>query len=71
MESRSAAYDGIEDAWWPFSAGPGLSGRYCQSLDEKTRAALRDEFARRLGSPEGSFTLTARAWMARGRAPFG
>ncbi|MGH2981856.1 MAG: class I SAM-dependent methyltransferase [Solirubrobacterales bacterium] len=67
--SVSADYDGIEDAWWPFAAGAGLSGSYCRSLNDATRTALHGEFQRRLGSPPGRFSLTARAWMSRGRAP--
>lgn len=66
-----AQYTGPDDAWWSFAAGAGVSGAYCRSLDEETRSAIRDEFRQRLGSPEGPFRLTARAWTARGRAPLG
>jgi SAM-dependent methyltransferase len=65
----TAQYDGPDDAFWAFDAGAGLSGAYCRSLDAPTRAALRDEFHCRLGSPDGGFSLTGRAWTARGRAP--
>jgi SAM-dependent methyltransferase len=67
--SASAAYDGLDDAWWSFEAGVGFSGAYCRSLDERRRGALREEFHRRLGAPGGPFRLTARAWTVRGRAP--
>jgi SAM-dependent methyltransferase len=65
----SAEYDGLDDAWWSFAAGISPSGAYCRSLDEDRRAALREEFRRRLGAPEGEFTLTARAWSVKGRVP--
>jgi SAM-dependent methyltransferase len=64
-----ADYADFDDFWWPFSAGVGGSGRYCASLDEAGREALRDEVRRRLGSPTGRFRLTARAWYVRGRRP--
>lgn len=65
----SAEYESLDDAWWSFAAGVSRSGAYCRSLDEHRRAALREEFERRLGSPHGPFLLTARAWSVRGRAP--
>ena len=64
-----ADYADFDDFWWPFSAGVGGSGRYCASLDEAGREALREEVRRRLGSPTGRFRLTARAWYVRGRRP--
>ena len=66
--SASAEYTGFDDAWWSFAAGVSPSGAYCRSLDEERRAALREEFRRRLGAPTGPFTLTARAWSVRGLA---
>jgi SAM-dependent methyltransferase len=64
-----ADYADFDDFWWPFSAGVGGSGRYCASLDEAGREALREEVRRRLGSSTGRFRLTARAWYVRGRRP--
>jgi len=66
--SASAEYAGFDDAWWSFAAGVSPSGAYCRSLDEQRRAALREEFRRRLAAPTGPFTLTARAWSVRGLA---
>jgi SAM-dependent methyltransferase len=66
-----ADYADFEDFWWPFPAGVGGSGRFCASLDEAARQALREEVRRRLGSPPGPFRLTARAWYVRGRRPEG
>ena len=68
--SASAPYDDLDDAWFSFAAGVGVSGAYCQSLDERRRAALRAEFERRLDAPDGPFQITARAWAVRGRVPF-
>jgi SAM-dependent methyltransferase len=64
-----ADYADFDDFWSPFPAGVGGSGRYCASLDEQGREALRAEVRRRLGSPTGPFRLTARAWYVRGRQP--
>jgi ubiquinone/menaquinone biosynthesis C-methylase UbiE len=61
-----AAYQDFDDLWAPFPTGVGPAGAYAASLDGEAQAELRDEFARRLGSPEGSFTLSARAWCAVG-----
>ena len=65
--SASAQYQGLDDAWWSFAAGISPSGVYCRSLDEERRSGLREEFRRRLGSPDGPFHLTARAWAVRGK----
>jgi hypothetical protein len=61
-----AAYDDFDDYWAPFPTGLAPSGAYCASLDEKQRIALREGCRRRLGNPQGPFTLTARAWFVRG-----
>lgn len=64
-----ACYEGFDDYWSPFPAGIAPSGAYCASLAQTQQAALRDACFRRLGSPQGSFTLTARAWFVRGTVP--
>jgi SAM-dependent methyltransferase len=64
----SADYDDFEDYWSPFLAGIGPAGAYCASLDDEQRTALREACFRRLGSPTGPFTLSARAWFVRGSA---
>jgi hypothetical protein len=46
----------------------GPAGAFVASLDDERRGRLRDEMRERLGSPDGTFTLTARAWYATGRA---
>jgi ubiquinone/menaquinone biosynthesis C-methylase UbiE len=62
-----ASYEDFDDLWSPFPTGVGPAGTYAASLDGEAQAALRDEFERRLGRPEGAFTLSARAWSAVGR----
>jgi SAM-dependent methyltransferase len=61
-----ASYDDFDDLWAPFPTGVGPAGSYAASLDDYAQTALRNEFARRLGRPEGAFTLSARAWCAVG-----
>lgn len=61
-----AGYAGFDDLWEPFTAGLAPSGAYCAGLDDDARAALREACFRRLGSPPGGFTLSARAWLVRG-----
>jgi hypothetical protein len=65
----SAEYESFDDLWRPFTAGVGPSGACFASLDGNGQAALAADAYRRLGSPEGAFALTARAWWARGTAP--
>jgi hypothetical protein len=64
-----ARYESFDDLWRPFTAGVGHSGGCFASLDADRQAALAADAYRRLGSPDGSFELTARAWWARGTAP--
>jgi hypothetical protein len=59
-------YADFADLWDSLLLGVGPAGAYCLSLDPSSRQALRDELFGRLGSPDGPFTLTARAWAVRG-----
>jgi len=61
-----AEYEDFDDYWSPFPAGIAPSGAYCASLDEDQQAALREACCLRLGSPQGRFSLSARAWFVRG-----
>jgi hypothetical protein len=61
-----AAYESFDDFWTPFLAGVGPAGAYCATLDPHSQAALGEECFKRLGSPDGPFTLSARAWLVRG-----
>jgi SAM-dependent methyltransferase len=64
----SAGYESFDDLWGPFTSGVGPAGGYVLSLDGERCRALRAEYERRLGSPEGPFRLHARAWYAVGLA---
>ena len=61
-----AAYVDFDDYWSGFPGGPGPSGAYTAGLDPDRLAEVRAAVRRRLGEPEGPFTLTARAWFVRG-----
>jgi SAM-dependent methyltransferase len=61
-----AHYDDFDDLWAPIPAGVGPAGAYYASLEPERREDLRTRFFARLGSPEGPFTLAARAWFVRG-----
>lgn len=63
-----AEYADFDDLWEPLTITDGSPGRYYVTLDADAQAALRAELFDRLGRPEGSFRLTARAWYALGRA---
>jgi SAM-dependent methyltransferase len=54
----------FEDWWEPFTLGVGPAGAYFASLDGTGQAELRE--ACRQNLPEPPFTLSARAWTARG-----
>jgi len=58
----------FDDYWQPFLGGQGPAPGYAVSLDETARARLRDRIRERLPTAaDGSISLTARAWAARGR----
>lgn len=65
----SAGYADFDDFWLPFTAGIGPAGAYCARLPDDVREAVRIACHRRLGSPEGSFELSARAWLVLGSSP--
>ncbi len=64
----SAGYTGFDDLWEPLESGVGPAGAYVAALDPGDRAALRDELRRRLAVTDEPFSLSARAWVATGRA---
>jgi SAM-dependent methyltransferase len=63
-----AGYDDFDDLWAPYLAGVGPAGAYVAALAPDAQGALREAYRRRLGSPRGAFTLSARAWFVRGTA---
>jgi SAM-dependent methyltransferase len=56
----------FEEWWEPFTRGVGPAGAYVAGLDAERQSALREEC--RLLIPTAPFTITARAWAARGIA---
>ena len=55
------------DDWWePFTRGAGPAGSYVAGLDATRRVELRERC--RAGIGTAPFTVSARAWAARGRA---
>jgi SAM-dependent methyltransferase len=62
-------YQDFDELWGSFLGGVGPAGQYTVSRSTDEQAALREEYRRRLGAPDGSFTLGARAWAVRGRVP--
>jgi len=57
----------FDDYWQPFLGGQGPAPAYAMSLDEPARARLRDRIRERApAAPDGSISLTARAWAVRG-----
>ena len=58
----------FDDYWQPFLGGQGPAPAYAMSLDERSRARLRDHIRARMPTEaDGSISLTARAWAARAR----
>lgn len=62
----SANYTDFEELWSPLPTGVGPAGAFCKSLDEDHQAALRVALRQHLGSGDGPFELTARAWAVAG-----
>ena len=60
----------FDDYWLPFLGGQGSAPSYVGTLDAERRDALRDRIRSRLPiATDGSISLIARAWAARGAAP--
>ena len=60
-------FENFDDYWQPFLGGQGAAPTYVMSLDEAARARLRNKLRARLPTAEnGSISLIARAWAARG-----
>ena len=60
----------FDDYWTPFLGGQGVAPAFAMSLDEPTRARLRERLRRLLPfEDDGSIRLVARAWAVRGMMP--
>lgn len=62
----STDYEDFEELWTSFLGAAGPVGQHAVSLDEQQAAAVSTALHRRIGSPDGPFTLTASAWYAAG-----
>ena len=57
----------FDDYWTPFLGGQGPAPSYAMSLNEEQRAALREQIRANMPfNSDGSISLVARAWAARG-----
>jgi SAM-dependent methyltransferase len=57
----------FDDYWKPFLGGQGAAPSYLMALDTERRAAVRERIRATLPTaPDGSISLMARAWAARG-----
>jgi ubiquinone/menaquinone biosynthesis C-methylase UbiE len=63
----SSRYEDFAELWDTFLLGVGPAGQHAISQTPERQAALREEYASRLGDPAGAFELDARAWAVRGR----
>ena len=61
-----ASYEGFDDLWGPFLKNVGPAGEFVASLEPEAQAAFREQYRALLGSPDGPFELSARAWYAVG-----
>ncbi|HKP18571.1 MAG TPA: methyltransferase domain-containing protein [Gaiellaceae bacterium] len=62
----ASGYEDFEELWQTFLGGVGPVGVHAVSLGDAQRAAVREALWRRVGSPDGSFSLPARAWAVVG-----
>jgi SAM-dependent methyltransferase len=63
--SASLEHPGFDEWWEPFTRGVGPAGSYVAGLRPERQADLRERCRALL--PVGPFTVTAKAWAARGR----
>jgi SAM-dependent methyltransferase len=61
-----ASYEGFDDLWSPFLKNVGPAGDFVATLEPEAQAAFREQYRTLLGSPDGPFDLSARAWYAVG-----
>lgn len=62
----NVSYEGFDDLWGPFLKNVGPAGDFVASLEPDAQAAFREQYRTLLGSPDGPFDLSARAWYAVG-----
>jgi SAM-dependent methyltransferase len=60
-------FQDFDDYWGPFLGRQGAAPTYLASLDEASRARIREQLRARLApSADGSISLTAKAWAVQG-----
>jgi SAM-dependent methyltransferase len=64
--SVGVGFETFEEWWEPYELGVGPAGAYVAGLDDARRDALRELCRSRM--PTAPFTITGRAWAARGSA---
>jgi len=64
-----SSYANFDEMWSGFLAGIGPAGAFTMSLPDEQRGRLRQDLYRRVGEPDGSFSLSAVARCAVGRVP--
>lgn len=63
----ATVFNDFDDYWSPFLGGQGAAPTYLASLDDETRARIRELLrARLVPSSDGSIALQARAWAVQG-----
>lgn len=63
----ATSFRDFDDYWAPFLGGQGAAPSYLMSLDEQRRIAIRERLrATAPTAADGSISLVARAWAARG-----
>lgn len=61
----TASYSGFDDFWAALEQQVGPAGAWLHSLDEAQRQTAHEQMFRELGSPDGPFELSGRAYAAR------
>jgi SAM-dependent methyltransferase len=65
--SVGVSFESFEEWWAPYELGVGPAGAYVAKLDDARRVELREFCRARI--PEAPFTVTGKAWAARGLVP--
>jgi hypothetical protein len=60
-----SSYSGYDEFRAALSGGAGPAGAWLAGLDDAEREAAHAEIRRQIGSPDGAFTLPAKAWGVR------
>jgi ubiquinone/menaquinone biosynthesis C-methylase UbiE len=65
IERRFSSFD---EYWFPLATGEGVPGKFLGSLSPEQKTAVKDQLRKNLlgDRRDGSFSIKARAWTARG-----